>query len=106
MHMSVRILILVFARPCPRLTSCTSGLSRVFAPDCSHRFRDFCFSPPDPIFYAGVSVRSWNERFSPLKTSHVAGYGRCEQLFTLFLHRRADAICASFVGCKGLLVLA
>ena len=54
-------------------------------------YGDFCFTPPDPIFYAGASGRSWKERIyrsdSPphLVTAGVNSYSH------FFFYATADA---------------
>ena len=39
---------------------------------------------PRPSFLCRNTREGLERKVSPLKTSHVTGYGRCEELFTLF----------------------
>ena len=39
---------------------------------------------PRPSFLCRNTREGLKRKVSPLKTSHVTGYGRCEELFTLF----------------------
>ena len=62
-------------------------------------YGDFHFAPPDPIFYAGVSGRSWKERIDRSDPPPQLVTAGVNTLFTLFLRLSAgEALLATSVG--------